>query len=460
MFNGVIMFANNPRCGFFAVLALLAATCGALAEPVKITFLPPPMEGTISLGVYDDAGKLVRVLHSEDPVGEPESKLTKGDDGLVTQWDGKDDQGKPCAPGSYHARGIMVGDLDVDGVGFVGNDWVDDEDTPRFSRICELGISGSGTPVIRTLSPQPLEMSSTGPTKIFTIILKPALDGGEDPDVQLIPQEQSAGMFKSKTTIEKGKILSDPIPGLKKVTDMARGVGGTLWVAAEGTVRQYSKEGKLLRTVASEESDPPAVTLTASTTEEKVYVLYQNATLQRLRGYDFTGVKPEKEAKELFEQDIHACDTYKQIASELKFPNEEPFVPSPTLTVTLVPNPLTKNKPGTLEICVGVDKEGCYLATADGLLLGHISDTKKLLWAVMGRPAKSNAITVFDSDGTVVEQFQIAAVANMMAFDAGTVQWPGESASPSPSPTATPSASPTATPPESPSATPAAPAKR
>src|SRR4051812_46262195 len=33
------------------------------ARTVRISFVPPPMEGTISLGVYDEAGKLVRVLH-------------------------------------------------------------------------------------------------------------------------------------------------------------------------------------------------------------------------------------------------------------------------------------------------------------------------------------------------------------------------------------------------------------
>src|SRR5262249_21741106 len=33
------------------------------ARSVRISFVPPPMDGTISLGVCDQTGKMVRVLH-------------------------------------------------------------------------------------------------------------------------------------------------------------------------------------------------------------------------------------------------------------------------------------------------------------------------------------------------------------------------------------------------------------
>src|SRR5690349_21273526 len=32
---------------------------------VRISFIPPPLEGTISLGIYDKSGNLVRVLHQQ-----------------------------------------------------------------------------------------------------------------------------------------------------------------------------------------------------------------------------------------------------------------------------------------------------------------------------------------------------------------------------------------------------------
>src|SRR6202022_5085649 len=51
---------------------------------VRISFVPPPLEGTISLGVYDTNGKLVRVLVQE---GEPD-EFTVGADALLAKGGG------------------------------------------------------------------------------------------------------------------------------------------------------------------------------------------------------------------------------------------------------------------------------------------------------------------------------------------------------------------------------------
>ena len=42
----------------------------APARNVRISFLPPPLDGTISLGIYDAKGKLVRVLLREADINE------------------------------------------------------------------------------------------------------------------------------------------------------------------------------------------------------------------------------------------------------------------------------------------------------------------------------------------------------------------------------------------------------
>jgi hypothetical protein len=80
------------------------------ARSVRISFVPPPLEGRISLGVYDTQGKLVRVLHHEADLRE----FTIGADALVTQWDGKSDNGEDVPAGKYHARGYLVGPLTVE----------------------------------------------------------------------------------------------------------------------------------------------------------------------------------------------------------------------------------------------------------------------------------------------------------------------------------------------------------
>jgi hypothetical protein len=80
------------------------------ARNVRISFVPPPLDGRISLGIYDAQGKLVRVLHREADLRE----FTIGADALVTQWDGKNDNGEDLPAGKYHARGYLVGPVKVE----------------------------------------------------------------------------------------------------------------------------------------------------------------------------------------------------------------------------------------------------------------------------------------------------------------------------------------------------------
>src|SRR5580765_3416649 len=77
------------------------------ARSVRISFVPPPMDGTISLGIYDKVGKIVRVLHQNAQLDD----FAIGADALVTRWDGKDDGHQDSPSGRYHARGYVVGPL-------------------------------------------------------------------------------------------------------------------------------------------------------------------------------------------------------------------------------------------------------------------------------------------------------------------------------------------------------------
>jgi hypothetical protein len=80
------------------------------ARSVRITFLPPPLEGTITLGIYNEWDQLVRVLHQEAGLDE----FVIGEDALSTKWDGKDDDGQNLPAGKYQARGFTVGNLKVE----------------------------------------------------------------------------------------------------------------------------------------------------------------------------------------------------------------------------------------------------------------------------------------------------------------------------------------------------------
>jgi hypothetical protein len=82
---------------------------------VPLRFVPPPMEGTISLGIFDSNDKLVRVLHREGKI----DNFTIDENALKTTWDGKNDAGEDLPAGKYRARGYMVAKLKVEDVGKV-----------------------------------------------------------------------------------------------------------------------------------------------------------------------------------------------------------------------------------------------------------------------------------------------------------------------------------------------------
>jgi hypothetical protein len=105
---GLVSFAQESPTASPSPSASAAST-----RNVRISFLPPPLEGTISLGVYDKSGQLMRVLHQEAEVDE----FTVGADALVTKWDGKNDDGEDLPAGKYHARGFVAAPMKIEEVG-------------------------------------------------------------------------------------------------------------------------------------------------------------------------------------------------------------------------------------------------------------------------------------------------------------------------------------------------------
>ena len=102
--------------GFLAILCSRAQELSPSPSPsstpdrsVRISFVPPPLEGKISLGVYDQSGRLVRVLHQEAEFDQ----FTVGADALTTKWDGKDDDENDLPAGKYSARGFLVAPMKI-----------------------------------------------------------------------------------------------------------------------------------------------------------------------------------------------------------------------------------------------------------------------------------------------------------------------------------------------------------
>ena len=79
---------------------------------------------------------------------------------------------------------------------------------------------------------------------------------------------------------------------------------------------------------------------------------------------------------------------------------------------------MQNDQPGKVDLAVGIDNDGSFLKTADGLPLRTISDTSNLTRILLSRP-NDKTIEVFQDDGAVVEQFRISNLGEMIAFDCG-----------------------------------------
>lgn len=395
------------------------------ARSVRISFLPPPLDGTISLGIYDAKGKLVRVLHREADINE----FKIGADALSTTWDGKDDAGASVPAGKYSAHGFVIGDLKTEGVGFFFNDWITKDDSPRITRVSNLRGLGDKLLLLVDL---PDAQSATVSCDLSGKIIESRLEG---PDRFAEALEPGQGDVR----VENGKLLINVADGWKPVSwptlikpeHAAMGSGGSIWVidrVAENEaaleVKQFSANGEFLRRLAYQPNDPQPRAVAASTHEDKIFVLEEGSALQRVRGLSLVVTKTEEGRQPISDWKV---DFEKKIIAHKDFSivDGKPVPSSPAganapekVKIKLQPNPLINDERVTVEVAVGLDEDGSFLKAGDGLPLCSVSETPKLTRAVLA-PHGSSAVDVFQDDGAVVEQFRVTGVDQMMSFDCG-----------------------------------------
>jgi len=369
------------------------------AKAIPISFVPPPMDGTISLGIYDAKGTLVRVLHREADVEEFEA----GTDALKTSWDGKNDAGEMMPSGKYHARGYAV-DADVEGVGYFFNDWVTDEKSLRITKITAIELE-NGVPLLSAK----------------------LVDGGT---LSLLGDMNANVMNTGQERPRHDKC--EGAAGLAQVVEpisCAPGKGSTRWVidrvAHEGTeVKQFSGSGELLRRLSIPAEDPQPQQIAASQDADMILLLEENSARQRLRSLTLLATKSDSgqaisDWKVEWEKTIAVHKDFgvangKPVASGGKAPGDR-------ISAKLQANALQKDARSTLEIVVGYDADGSFLKTANGLPLQSISETPHLTRIVLA-PHGENTIDVFQDDAAVVEQFRATDLNQMMAFDCGEIE--------------------------------------
>ncbi len=145
---------DRSRWAPWTILALSLLSLSAVKadeeETSQLMFVPPPVEGVISLGVYDSRGKLVRVLKKAAAIDSFKSGLN----GLYIDWDRNDAHGKPVPSNKFFAKGVLIGDVKIEGVAFHLNDWIHDSDDLRIQKILSATLL-SERPVVLVGAPQP-----------------------------------------------------------------------------------------------------------------------------------------------------------------------------------------------------------------------------------------------------------------------------------------------------------------
>jgi hypothetical protein len=374
------------RSALAGFLIVIACTCAAQEEKgVRITFLPPPLEGTLSAGVFTVDGRLARMLASE----ATEKDFTVGLNGFITNWDGRDNAGKPLAPGKYFVRGYAVGDVQTEGVAFHGNDFVANEDAPHIASLTALNLEG----------------------RVLKVFAK-TVDGKG----ALATLDLESGKWAIGATEEAG------IPATKSGAWSIETVGAD---AEARHVLVQRKGEEVLRELAFATADPQPVALAAAADRDELFLIEHAEKETRLRGLRLKETKAGVNGQAVSEWEvfltkaIHVQPDFASVAALLG--REKPPAAEEKLRVALIPNELLQVAPASLQVSIGSDEKGSFLRSSDGLPLRRITDTPGIKWAVLAREA-AGVVTVFQSDGAVIEEFRVRKLDQMMAFDAGSYE--------------------------------------
>lgn len=467
---------------FLALMALLSTAFAASQMHVSITFLPPPMErATISLGVFDAKGKLIRVLRSE--ATEKDFRIALN--GFVVDWNGHDDAGKTVPHGEYRVRGYAVRPPVVEGIASLGNDWLDEDYLPRIKHLQSISLMQSGEIQLNCRIvdgkvglyafnddagtwrlPGPMEMFSGGSVPHATILADSlnieAIAGLKQADI-LVHRGQAWRVEMGKPEkIELG------LPSDSVIVDITKSRSHGWWLIVKSMTTaalelvELDAENKPRR--AMDLSLPPGVSdvrILADQELDRLFLHESGPKFSRFRVLelesaeatpkpaDDTPASPATETpsesepptesiwKEIYSRAITNCDTYE--AAHAAFPELAGSAQVPSISIALGHNPLERKGAKRLDVTVACDAKGTVLKSLDGLPLARLTEREYLQWATMATDSQTSespvakagaktgrSVRLIQSDQAVVEVFEVRNFSSIVPFDAGEYEWPPE----------------------------------
>jgi hypothetical protein len=262
-------------------------------NPDQLLFVPPPADGVISLGIYDNDGKLIRVLKKAAQLDS--FKAASG--GLIIDWDKTDATGKLVPNGKYFARGVMMGDFTIEGVAFHLNDWVDSRSNPRIHKITSAALLDSRRPtVIGEAAQSEVAVLDTDGNQTKAIPL-------EFSPISLKTTGRSLLVFDNSQLmlIDPDSGTAAPRQHFSDIRD-ADAFGDRLVVLS-------GNEIKFLSNATPQDLKSPADDLyRCALLSTSIVVATKNANIWRLNGADFVAIDPG-EAGELLDMNAGAQDS-------------------------------------------------------------------------------------------------------------------------------------------------------
>lgn len=383
--------------------------------PLKIVVALPQPEGTLSLGVFNAAGKIVKTLATEQEISSLKSNLN----GIELLWDCTGEKGLPVTGSNYRAKGFLVSDLSTQGEAFHGNDWATDAEPKRPASITGLRFE-DGAFVISLKDASGNAFTTTHPL--------PA----EKPPIPATPGPASQD---TATPLPATRPPAEPKDELGL---QSRAMDATQWQIEDGKAMLKTADGIPLRQIKNLPGEPIPIAVAAAPNAPVVALLEQSRDRTRVRILRFRPLPGEKWKptinpitktavtdtgvniwQTLFEHQILATESQSAAAKWLPALKKAPA--SGKLKVPLTPSSIDSNQSPSTEVVASFDDDGLQLRSADGLLLRRITSTPGIKWACLAIDAMDRSkLRMFQSDGAVIEEFSLPLPLAATPLDAGS----------------------------------------
>lgn len=378
---------------------------------LKLVVALPQPEGTLSLGIFNAAGKIVKTLASEQEVSSLKSHLN----GVELLWDGTGEKGLPVQGSTYRAKGFLVGDLSTQGEAFHGNDWATDPEPKRPKSITGLRFQDG----------------------VFVISLKDAAGTAFVTTHPLVTEKTTPS---SPTPDPTAPVLArPPTPEPKEEFGIqCQAMDSTQWRIEDGKAMLKTADGIPLRQIKNLPGEPVPIAVAAAPDAPVVALVEQSRDRTRVRILRFRPLPGEKWKptinpatktavtdtgvniwQTIFEHQI--INTESQSAAAKWLPSLKKAPASGKIKVPLTASSIDTNQNPSAEVAASFDDEGLQLRSADGLLLRRITSTVGIKWTCLAiDSADRSKLLLFQSDGAVIEEFSLPLPLAATPLDAGS----------------------------------------